>query len=327
MYLYKKQDINKFILIHELILDHGKFKGGCTMAVKIKVPATTANMGAGFDSFGMALGMYNEIYIEEIEEGIEVFQEGQPSRIPLEENLIYTSFIDTLSKYDYKYKGFRIDINKCEIPISRGLGSSASCIVGGIMAANAIAGNIINTDEIINEAVKIEGHPDNIVPAVIGGMTVSLIQDDKVIYSKVGIPKNLSIAVMIPNFKLSTENAREVLPKNYSREECVFNISRAAMLISAMNNCELDKLRISVQDKIHQNYRKVLIRNMGEVFSKAQEYGSYAEFISGSGSTLIALIDSKNHEFYNNMKNFLNKLEDKWEIHILKPDFEGATVY
>ncbi|QGU93885.1 homoserine kinase [Clostridium bovifaecis] len=294
--------------------------------IKVRVPATTANIGSGFDSFGMALSMYNEICIEEIEDGIKLLQEGQPSEIPLAENLLYTSFINTLDKYNYIYKGFRIDVTQCNIPISRGLGSSAACIVAGIMAANALMRNALNVNEIINAAVEIEGHPDNIVPAVVGGMVISLVECGKVIYSKIKVPEDLSIAVIIPNFKLSTEASRAVLPKSYSREECVFNISRASMLVNAMNNCELDKLRISVQDKIHQDYRKDLIRNIDDIFREAQEQGSLAEFISGSGSTLVSIIDKKNYDFSSNMKKFLNKLEDKWEINVLQPDLEGARI-
>lgn len=227
--------------------------------IKIRIPATTANMGPGFDSFGMSLKLYNEVWIEEIPEGVEVIQEGKPSEIPLEENLIYTSLIRTLDRHGYRCNGLRIDVKVGDVPVSRGLGSSATCIVAGITGANMLMGNILSTDDIIKEAVEIEGHPDNIVPAVVGGMVVSLMDGEKVIYSKVNIPENLRMFVMIPNFKLGTEAAREVLPSNYSREDCIFNLSRAAMLVNAMNNGELDKLRAAMQDRVHQIYRIGLI--------------------------------------------------------------------
>lgn len=294
--------------------------------IKVLVPATTANMGPGFDSFGMALSIYNEICVEEIENGIGLLQEGKLSEVPLNQNLIYTSFISILNKYNFKYKGFRINISRCDIPISRGLGSSAACIVGGISAANAVMGNIMKTEDIIKEAVKIEGHPDNVVPAIVGGMTISVVQDEKVIYSKVNVPDVINIAVITPDFRLGTKNARKVLPESYSRQECVFNISRAAMLVNAMNNCELDKLRISVQDKIHQNYRKRFIKNIDEIFYEAEKLGSLAEFISGSGPTLIALIHRDNIEFYDKMKCFLETLEDKWHIQIARPYVKGVEV-
>lgn len=294
--------------------------------IKVRVPGTTANMGPGFDSFGMALDIYNEITVEEIESGFEMLQEGEPSEIPLEENLIYTTFVNILNKYNYKYKGFKIDLAKCDVPISRGLGSSAACIVGGIFAANAVMGNVMSLDEIVKEAVKVEGHPDNVVPAIIGGMVISIMDKDNIIYSNVRVPDELRAFVMIPNYKLSTEEARGVLPKSYARDECVFNISRAAMLVNAMNNGEIEKLRLCMQDKIHQEYRGALIRNIDDIFKKAYELGSLAEFISGSGSTLIAFIDKDNKEFYDNMKSFLDTLEDNWTVHLLKPNFTGAEI-
>ncbi|MCY6484896.1 homoserine kinase [Clostridium aestuarii] len=294
--------------------------------IKIRIPATTANMGPGFDSFGMALKFYNEIYVEEIENGVEVIQEGKVSPIPLEENLIYTSFIKILNKYGYKYKGFRINIPKCSIPVSRGLGSSAACIVGGICAANILIGNVLSVDDIIKEAVEIEGHPDNIVPAVIGGMVISLINGENIVYSKVNIPQNLRMFVMIPNFKLSTEEARTVLPEKYTKQDCIFNVSRAAMLVNAMNKGELDKLRVSTQDKIHQEYRKELIPDADKIFKEAEKNGSLAEFISGSGSTLMALVDENNKEFKENMTKFLNTLQYNWETHLLEADLEGVVV-
>ncbi|KEI06789.1 homoserine kinase [Clostridium botulinum] len=295
--------------------------------LKVKIPATTANLGPGFDSFGMALDIYNEICIEEIEYGFEILQEGKVSEIPLEDNLIYTSFVSILKKYNYKYKGFKIDLTKCNIPISRGLGSSAACIVGGISAANKVMGNIMSVDDIIKEGVRIEGHPDNIVPAVVGGMTISIMDKDNIIYSNVTVPQNLMVFVMIPDFKLSTEDARNVLPKNYTRKDCVFNISRAAMLVNIMNNGELDKLRICVQDKIHQEYRKSLINGMNNIFVKAKEYGSLGEFISGSGSTLIAIIDKENHTFCDKMIDFLKKMDGSWKAYLLQPNFNGVDVY
>jgi homoserine kinase len=295
--------------------------------IKVRVPATTANMGPGFDSFGMALNLYNEITVEKIDAGIEFLENGQPSDIPLKENLIYKCFSDTMESNGFPCDGFRINMTKCDVPMSRGLGSSATCILAGIAAANEVMGGILTVDDIINEATRIEGHPDNIVPAAVGGMVVSLVYNEKVEYSRVNIPENISMFVMVPNFKLSTEDARGVLPKTYTRGDCVFNLSRAAMFVNAMNNKELDKLRVSTQDKIHQDYRKSLIRNTDDIFKAAEQYGALAEFISGSGSTLIALIEDDNKEFYTNMKEFLESLEDTWQVYILKPDFEGVRVY
>lgn len=295
--------------------------------LKIRIPATTANMGPGFDTLGMALKLYNEIEVEKIDKGIEFLQNNEPSDIPLEENLIYTTMLKVFSTYNFKAQGFKINFSKCEVPMSRGLGSSATCISGGIAAANYLMGNILSTEDFINIATEIEGHPDNVVPSIVGGMTVSINSENKILYSKVHIPSNLNFAVMIPDFKVSTEDARKVLPQNYSRADCVFNVSRAAMFISALQNKEFNKLRTCINDKIHQPYRKVFIENIDDIFLKAKFLGSLGEFISGSGSTLIAIVDDEVKEsFENNMKIFLSELNNNWKFLMLKPDLEGIKL-
>ncbi|MDP4178331.1 MAG: homoserine kinase [Bacillota bacterium] len=291
---------------------------------KVRIPATTANMGPGFDTLGMALKLYNELEVEEINNKIEFLQNNEPSIIPLEENLIYSTMTKVFNIYNFKPKGFKINFSKCEVPVSRGLGSSATCISGGIAAANYLMGNILSTEDFINIATEIEGHPDNVVPSIVGGMTISIKSGDNITFSKVNIPSNISFAVMIPGFKVSTESTRKVLPLSYSRTDCIFNISRAAMFISAMQNKELDKLRLCLDDKIHQPYRKVFIENIDDIFLKAEAFGSLGEFISGSGSTLIAVVeDSKAQIFENQIKNYLSTLKNNWEFKILKPDLEG----
>ncbi|OFI07659.1 homoserine kinase [Clostridium acetireducens DSM 10703] len=294
--------------------------------IKIKVPATTANVGPGFDSFGIALNLYNEIEIEETNKQTELLQEGNVSDIPKEKNLIYTSLTKVLDEHSYKYKGFRINISKCNIPISRGLGSSASCITAGVIAANKILGNTLSEEDVLKTCTKIEGHPDNIAPALLGGMVVSLMDNDNVIFSKVKVPNNVNFAIMIPEFKVSTEDARKVLPSSYSKEDCIFNISRASMLIAAMNNGEIEKLRICTEDKIHQPYRKHLIKNIDNIFNKCKELGSLCEFISGSGSTLAAIVKKDNKKFINNLNNYLATLDGNWKVHLLEADYSGAKI-
>ncbi len=294
--------------------------------VKVKVPATTANIGSGFDALGMALNLYNEIQIEEIESGVEVIINGEKYPISIEENLIYKSLIKVLDRYHYGYKGFRINIDKCHIPMCRGLGSSASCIVGGVVAGNEMIGRKLSIEEIINISTEIEGHPDNVVPAILGGMVVSIKEEKKVMYSKVNVPQNLKFVTMIPEFKVKTEDARKVLPDTYFNKDCMFNISRVAMLINALNNGEIDKLRVCVEDKIHQPYRKKLIQDMENIFEKSKELGSKGEFISGSGSTLISIIEKEDEGFIHKMKAYLKGLKDEWNIYLLEPDLEGVKI-
>lgn len=286
--------------------------------IKIQVPATTANMGPGFDCFGMALKIYNEFEFFSVSK--ENFDKS------LEENLIYKSMVYVLKKYEYKNYNFGIRVTKCNIPMARGLGSSASCIVAGIGAANNILGNILSESDIINLATEIEGHPDNVTPAVLGGMTISLPIDDNIIYSKVPVSKDIKFAVMVPDFEVSTEETRNSLPESYSKDDIVFNISRASIMISNMFNEDFTNLRECLKDKIHQPFRKKLIPNIDQIFNKSRDLGSIGEFISGSGPTLIAIIKKDDNLFENNMKEFLNTLNVKWDIKVVDVDLEGMKI-
>jgi homoserine kinase len=295
--------------------------------VKVRIPATTANMGPGYDVLGMALNIYNDIVIEEIKGETLVYNGGVLSGDDYRENMIYTSLVKALDKNEYKYDGFRIDVTRCDIPMSRGLGSSSSCIVGGICAANELMGNVMSKDDIIDMATEIEGHPDNVVPAAIGGMVASLTSDGKVIYSSVNVPQRLRFLTMIPSFQVSTAMARKVVPSSYSKEDVVFNLSRLAMLMNVMNNEELEKLRVCFSDRVHEPYRKTLIENADLIFEKAKESGSLGEFVSGSGSTLMAVADKADAaRIKDEMEGFLATIEGGWEIKILEPDFEGVRV-
>lgn len=293
--------------------------------VKIRIPATTANMGPGFDTLGMALKIYNELEIEE-SSSIELLQDGRPSPVEMEENLIYTSMLEVLKRYNFKFEGIKINLAKCDIPMSRGLGSSAACIAGGIAAANYLMGNILTLDDFVRLATEIEGHPDNVSPAILGGMVVSFKQGDNITYSKLNVPKELKFAVMIPNFRVSTESARKVLPDCYSREDCVYNVSRIAMLVSSLYNNDLSKLRECTKDRIHQPYRKALISNTDDIFKMAENLGSLAEFISGSGPTLIAVINKDSERFLKEMSNYLSTLDGEWKISLVEPDMEGLKM-
>jgi len=292
---------------------------------KIRVPATTANMGPGFDVLGMALNLYNDIVVRERKGETRIYNEGVLSEEDYRENMIYTSIIKALDRFNYKYDGFEIRVTRCGIPISRGLGSSSACIVGGIYAANALMGYVMNDDDIIDMATEIEGHPDNVVPAVLGGMVASLTVDGKVTYSRVNVSKKLRFITMIPSFMVSTAMAREVMPSSYSKADVVFNISRVAMLINVMNNEELDKLRVCFGDRIHEPYRKALIENADLIFGKAREFGALGEFVSGSGSTLMTVSDKADaSRIKKQMVEFISTIEGNWIVKILEPDFEGV---
>lgn len=294
--------------------------------ISIKVPATSANIGPGYDCLGLALNLFNEITIEKQDEKIDILWECQNPGISLEQNLIYTSLMETLKKYGKEELGGILTIKSIEIPVSRGLGSSAAAIVGGIYAANYLMNDIMSTDDIINLATEMEGHPDNVVPAILGNMVISAMHDKKVLYSVIDFPKNIDFKVLIPDFKLSTEKSRSVLPKDYKIEDIVFNSSNLALMINFLQNEQYDKLRTCLKDKLHQPYRFPLINNSKDIFEKSKELGALGEFISGAGPTLISLVEKDNIHYNLGMGLFLNTLEDSWIIHDLTINDTGTLI-
>ena len=294
--------------------------------IKVKVPATTANMGPGFDSIGMALTMYNIAYAEEIEKGLEIIiQDGNPSIPTDESNLIYKTicyFYDNIGK---PVPGIRI-VQQDSIPHTRGLGSSAACIVAGLHIANAMSHSFFSKEELVQMAAQIEGHPDNTTPALLGGMTIGAMNEKDMKYVKVHVPDTLHFAVMIPDFTLSTELAREALPKSVSLKDAVFNASRAALLAASMMSGDMDNLELASQDCLHQPYRSKLIPHMDEILEQAKRYGAKGRFLSGAGPTLLAIIKNV-VDFRREMVAYLETLDQNWQVQMLQADNEGAKVW
>lgn len=295
--------------------------------IKITVPGTSANIGPGFDTLGLALNIFNEITVEKKDTGIDVLWEVPNPNIPLEENLVYVALMHTLKKYEKTHLGGIITMTKIDIPISRGLGSSAAAIVCGIYAANYIMDNILSTDEIVNIATELEGHPDNVAPAILGNMILSVMDGNNVLYSKIDFPEEILFNVLIPNFKLSTEKARSVLPKSYSASDCISNASRLALMLAFLREGKFENLRVCLEDKIHQPYRFELINNSLDIFEKSKELGALGEFISGAGPTLITwVLDNKEDLYQEELQNYLDTLNDKWEIKNLTINTSGTIV-
>lgn len=294
--------------------------------IHIKVPATSANMGPGFDCAGIALQLYNEIWAEETSGGVDISSADGKNIPKNDKNLIYTTIKGFYEREGLKLPGIKL-IQKDSIPMTRGLGSSAACIVGGLLAANAMSGKNYPLDEIAQRAAALEGHPDNSNPAIYGSMVISAMYEGGMKCVKIEVPKELVFAVIIPDFALSTAESRAVLPKEYTRSQAVFNSSRTGLLVASMMTGNIDNLRIAVDDEIHQPYRKKLIRNYDDIFAKARLFGSKAEYLSGAGPTLMTLITDDTAESYEKeMKEFLKTLPDKWELKLLKPDTRGAVV-
>lgn len=292
--------------------------------IKVRVPATSANMGPGFDSLGIGLTLYNEFGFKEIESGLKF--KGIPEEFCNEENIIYEAMKYCFDRAGYKIKGLEISELNQDVPISRGLGSSSTCIVGGLVGANEILGGKFSEDELLDMAVEIEGHPDNVAPALIGGMVVAITEENKTFYDKINLKGGLKFVAIVPNFRLSTEKARGVLPKEITLKDGVYNLSRAALMVSSFTSGKYELIKYACKDAFHQNYRSQLIPGFEKVYNKSYELGALGCYLSGAGPTIMAIIDEKDERFSNKLKQFLNDENLQWDILELSLDSEGATI-
>ena len=295
--------------------------------MKLRVPATTANMGPGFDCLGMAFDFYN--YIEFEEYGLPgtcvLTSEGEAGKIDLSKNnLIYKAYAKTFEYLGEEVKGVKMHFEN-NIPYSRGLGSSSAAIIGGVKVANTLLGDRLTDEEMLNIALEFEGHPDNIAPALLGGIVISgLLEDGKVFYRKIKVPQNLHCTLIIPNYPLATKKAREVLPKQFSMAEAVHNIGRTALLIDALHTGDLKQLSLAMDDCLHQPYRKTLIKGMEEIIPAAKALGALNVTISGAGPTILVVSDAP-HD-YSSLQDILSKEGVQAKIVDLRPTNEGAVV-
>lgn len=295
--------------------------------IKIEIPATSANLGSGFDSLGVALNMYNHVWMEEADE-IDITSKDGVNVPKDESNLIYWS-ADILYKECGKVlPGLRI-IQENNIPMTRGLGSSSACIAAGLIGANRFLGSPLSQHDLVNLACKIEGHPDNTTPALLGGLVTTAMENGRVYSVSVPVAKNIRFGVFIPPFELKTEVARKALPDEYSREDAVYNLSRSSLMTAALFSGSLENLRVAVQDSIHQPYRKKFISGVDTVFRMSYELGSYGTYISGAGPSIIAIIDDTLEDTFNEYA--ISHLESRgindWQFRLLTADDKGARVY
>ncbi len=260
--------------------------------VRVQVPATTANLGPGFDALGMALGLYNEIRVEVGGVGLQLDVEGEGAGRLREQgatNLVARALTGTLAKLGARPDGLSLrTINR--IPLSRGLGSSSAAVLGGVVAAAALAGVRLTPEELLDLALPLEGHPDNIGPALLGGLTVTTLVEGRVCCIPLPVPADLGAVAVIPEFHLATAKARKALPREVPREDAVFNVGRVALFLAAMQTGRMDLLREATRDRLHQPYREPLVPGMAEVLAEGERAGALACFLSGAGPTLLALV-------------------------------------
>lgn len=294
--------------------------------VKVRVPATTANLGPGFDTLGMALKLYTEVSMAETPEGleIEVAGEGADLLSTGTDNLVYTSAMALFRQEGYDVKGLRIRIDN-GIPLSRGLGSSASAIVCGLLAAREVSGSALSDEGILLLASSIEGHPDNVAPALKGGLILSRMKSDSVLYRKIPVEGDIVAVVAIPDFELSTKAARQVLPEAVPKADAIFNIGNVALLVCAFMTKDYSLLGDAMEDRLHEPYRTPLVPGLDAVKKKAREAGAFSSALSGAGPTVIAFSDMAHGEAVKKaMGKGFQEAGIKAEVRILSIENEGS---
>ena len=297
------------------------------MKIKVSVPATSANVGSGFDALGLAVTLYNTVTFEESDKLDISAADG--TRIPRNEsNLVYRSAKGLFDKVGKQIPPLKITQTN-PIPMARGLGSSSACIAAGILGANALLGGPLEEKDILTFATKLEGHPDNVAPALLGGFVVSAYDEGHVYSLKKTIAPGITFAAFIPDFKLLTEKARAALPKMVSHADAVYNLSRAALLATAFCEERYDFLPVAAKDSLHQQYRLPLIEGGEAVFALADGLGALATFISGAGPTILSVVrTAEANVFFERAQAALESDEElaHFTLHRFVADNEGAKV-
>ncbi len=265
--------------------------------VLVRIPATSANMGPGFDTLGLALDMYNYVEIMETKNGltIEITGEGYKKLARDESNLAYKAAQVVFQKLNYIPNGLKIRLEN-NIPLARGLGSSASVIVGGMVAANSLCGSKLTVDELLSFSSHMEGHPDNVAPALLGGIVISVQEGKELICRKIKPPTELTTVVAIPEYELSTIKARDVLPNKIPMTDAVYNISRTGLLVWGLMEGDLSLLGQVMNDRLHQPYRMSLVPGMEFAANAARKNGALAFALSGAGPSVVAFCTMKYQE-------------------------------
>lgn len=311
------------------------------MKVSVKVPASSANIGPGFDCLGLALPIYNTITIEETVlpgTGIEInlmseeeaIDEMVFDDIPRDENNIVYKAVEMLyNSIGQEPSELRINI-QAQIPITRGLGSSSSIVVGGLLAANKLLGNPADETALLAIATEVEGHPDNVAPAILGGFVLANQEDDGTLtYCKLHWPEEWDLTVCIPDFQLSTEIARSVLPKEVPMQDAIFNAKHLAMLIEAVNTKDAKLMKAALKDRLHQPYREKLVPGMKEIIETFRhEDNVLGCVLSGAGPSLLIISHKYDlDKIKATVKEIWEKQNIKVDVRTLKVEEQGAVVY
>lgn len=259
-------------------------------SVRVRVPASTANLGPGFDAIGMAFQLYMDVTMRIADQTQIKLIGKQLEGLSLDKsNLLYQTAAALFAKAGLPEPELFIEAQS-QIPLTRGLGSSASAITAALVAANVLAGEPFSKDRLFSLASEMEGHPDNVGASLFGGVVVATMPDaaeSEVPYVQIPAPEGLQTLVVIPDYWLSTEQAREVLPESYPRTDFVYNIGHSSLLVAALAQGRLDLLATAMRDRLHQPYRTKLIPGLRELLADATQHGALGAALSGAGPTTL----------------------------------------
>ncbi|MBC8537000.1 homoserine kinase [Feifania hominis] len=290
--------------------------------IRVKVPATSANVGPGFDSLGIALDLYNFVEMQECER---IVVESDAA-VPTDENNLIVKTAQKLYEHcGRRFTGIHIR-QENHVPMTRGLGSSSTCIAAGVLGANRLLGDPLSPQEALDFAVALEGHPDNVAPAILGGFVVSALEDGHVSCCKAALPDTLSFVGFIPDFMLSTAKARAALPKQIAHRDAVYNLSRAALMTAALLTGRHELIRTAIGDALHQPYRLPLIAGGEEVFRLSRELGALGTYISGAGPTIMSMVDKRDESFYNSAVDYIDKNLPNYRVLRFHVDNTGTQI-
>jgi homoserine kinase len=286
--------------------------------MKVSVPATSANLGPGFDTLGLAIDIRNEVVIKPARfHSVSLKGEGANNPKLKDNNMFITTFNDFYQNLSSTPRQFRFEFQN-KVPLSRGLGSSSAVIISAIASAYAIEGIKLSNKKLLNLALSYEPHPDNITPAVMGGFTVSTVFENEVFFIKKDIPNSLKAVIVIPNRPISTALSRKTLPYKYSKEDTVFNISHSSLLTAAFMNEDWRMLKKASKDRVHQYYRMKQMPELFAVQKVAFRNGALMSTLSGSGSSFFNMVYAKDSN------RLIRKLEENFpHFKILLCDFDN----
>jgi homoserine kinase len=294
--------------------------------VSVTIPASTANLGPGFDCLGLALGLRNTVELFETKQGLEIDVEGEgEARVATDTtNLTYRAAEAVFAKVGRRPEGLRLHaVNS--IPVGSGLGSSSAAIVGGIAAANALVDGRLTREELLRIATDIEGHPDNVGAAIFGGLTLTSASEGELLVKALPVPP-MKVVIALPDYTLSTAQARAALPLQVPLKDAVFNIGRALFTVQALASGDFELLRWAMNDRLHQPYRKRLIPGFDAVATEARKAGAVAVALSGAGPSLVAFAPDKHWEIAAAMKAAFEANGLPCRTFVLPVDRQGVQV-